>query len=428
MLKNKYASTSLACLVFFVFHGFQVQANKAESLFLTISNTVAHAYPFIVYDSNYLHLSPKAELCFDPFFAQLDALKNDTNAKSIQIFHLGDSHIQADFFSNRLRDHAHTFVKLPQQCLRNFIFPYSIAKTNSASAYHFDYGGIWNCTKSTKNKAQGDLGVVGMRLETQDSSAWITISHLNAEGLNQNLSTCKVYHNFGTSIPIPSLWIKQVEILGQSYPELGYTEFQIHKKIDSLEFHFERTAKDSQILFIHGFELSTSSPTCYINNFGVNGASLKSVLACNLLFNQLKISQPNLIILSFGTNDIYQQFDKEIFRTQYQQLLDSIFSSLPSVSIILTTPADFLRSKKYKVPELKEIAKCIQELANTYHCAYWDFYEIGGGYNSMQKWYQAGLANKDKIHFVKNGYQIEADLFFEAFYKAYTQSINKQQP
>lgn len=397
-------------------HGKLVENKTNKCSLLTTPNE----YSFIAYDSNYLVIPPSAKPIFDKLFSEIQALVENNAHNVIQIFHFGDSHIQADFFSNRIRENADKYFAFSENCFRNFVFPYNIAKTNSLTNYRTTYGGVWNNQKSTLLKDSSDLGMVGMRLETFDSSAWIKICRLHQNDQKLKLASCKVYHNFGSGIPIPTL----ENAKSVSYPDLGYTEFVINGMQDSFCFRFEREIQDTEYLYIHGFEFTPFSPLCCINNFGVNGASLSSMHRCNLLWSQLNISTPNLIILSFGTNDIYKKFDKEKFINEYSVLLDSIEANSPYSAIILTTPADFMRSQKYDVQELKEVSSCIKELAHKHHCAYWDLYEIGGGYNSIQKWYNAGLANKDKVHFLKSGYQVQADLFFDAFYQAYSQYIN----
>lgn len=58
-------------------------------------------------------------------------------------------------------------------------------------------------------------------------------------------------------------------------------------------------------------------------------------------------------------------------------------------------------------------------LAKESNGAYWDLFEIMGGLNSIRLWERAGLAQRDKVHFTKKGYHLNADLLFIAFRDAY---------
>ena len=59
------------------------------------------------------------------------------------------------------------------------------------------------------------------------------------------------------------------------------------------------------------------------------------------------------------------------------------------------------------------------KLAKEYNGAYYDLFEVMGGLNSIRLWERAGLAQKDKVHFTRKGYQFNADLLFVAFREAY---------
>lgn len=61
----------------------------------------------------------------------------------------------------------------------------------------------------------------------------------------------------------------------------------------------------------------------------------------------------------------------------------------------------------------------MMNLAREYNGAYWDLFEIMGGLNSIKLWERNGLAQKDKVHFTRKGYYLNADLLFVAFRNAY---------
>jgi lysophospholipase L1-like esterase len=49
----------------------------------------------------------------------------------------------------------------------------------------------------------------------------------------------------------------------------------------------------------------------------------------------------------------------------------------------------------------------------------YDLYAVMGGYKSIYKWYKAGLAAKDKVHFNGRGYNILASMMFDAINRSY---------
>ena len=59
-----------------------------------------------------------------------------------------------------------------------------------------------------------------------------------------------------------------------------------------------------------------------------------------------------------------------------------------------------------------------------YEAAVWDQFDIMGGLRSMQKWQNEGLAQRDKVHFTKDGYILIGDLLFNALIERYIEHID----
>jgi lysophospholipase L1-like esterase len=187
------------------------------------------------------------------------------------------------------------------------------------------------------------------------------------------------------------------------------------QKADSLQKNFT----------LYGIELDNDDPGVICSAVGINGAEISSFLKCNLLEAQLKILNPEWIIISLGTNDAYSKnFDKNSFENHYNQLIERIKHTLPNSFVLLTTPADSYRRKRYPNPDMMVAKQVIMDLANRNNCAVWDLHEVMGGYMSMKKWQIAGLAAGDKVHFSKAGYELQGDLLFNAFLKAYDRFID----
>ena len=64
-----------------------------------------------------------------------------------------------------------------------------------------------------------------------------------------------------------------------------------------------------------------------------------------------------------------------------------------------------------------------KSLAKKHNAAVWDLFEVMGGLGSIKDWIAAGLANSDKIHLLKPGYELVADLMFNALMQAYDQHL-----
>lgn len=113
---------------------------------------------------------------FEKLFNKMDDLVFE-NRGQIKVLHIGASHIQADLISGRIREH---FVKeYPGSSAgRGFVFPYSVAKTNTPASYASSYKGIWesnmNIRKNAANSLQ--LGLLGIAISTTDPRAEFTLN------------------------------------------------------------------------------------------------------------------------------------------------------------------------------------------------------------------------------------------------------------
>jgi len=142
--------------------------------------------------------------------------------------------------------------------------------------------------------------------------------------------------------------------------------------------------------------------------------------------DQLRILKPGWVILSLGTNDAYPlHFIKEEFITNYITLVKKIREADPDIPVLLTVPCDSYRRHRYDNSNLVWAREAILEVAKQTDCAVWDFYSLMGGPKSIMQWYKAGLVARDKLHFNKQGYLIQADLLFEAFMEAYSSFIDQ---
>jgi len=79
-----------------------------------------------------------------------------------------------------------------------------------------------------------------------------------------------------------------------------------------------------------------------------------------------------------------------------------------------------------KNPDLKIAKETMIEYCQKNNLAYWDLYEIMGGYGSMAKLFAAKLSAKDKVHLNGLGYTVEAELFYKALMDGYEKYIKNK--
>ena len=170
----------------------------------------AYYYDFVKYGENKLYVPHDSVL--DHFFKQLDSLSTHQDRK-VNVVHFGDSHIQADFFSNVMREN---FINEPYfgNGGRGFLFPYRIAHTNNPYHYYSGYTGTWKGYRNSILRDKSEYGVAGITAKTNSSSSTFSIKMNSWEG-------SKVYFSSN-----------EAKVF---YPVLDSTSFDIYLKIgDSL--------------------------------------------------------------------------------------------------------------------------------------------------------------------------------------------------
>ena len=378
-------------------------------------------YSFINYDKNVFQL-PENDTTFQQLFFRFDSLVVFGKG-NIQIVHLGGSHIQADMYTHVMRTRLQS-LSLDMNGGRGLIFPYSMAHTNNPSNYSVRYTGNWEYCKNIQQNSGCTLGLTGMAVYTHDNLSRITINPNTSDSTNYCFDKVRVFHE-----PTPyqlSAVVGNTNIPGYYDTLAGCTVFEYNEPARVFQLEIEKDSLYQDLGFaLLGIELIHNGPGLMYHALGVNGAMLSSFLRCELYEKHLKAINPGLVVISIGTNDGYtRRFDEDKYKREYRELLTKTLEAVPDAALLLTVPNDSYLYRRYANTNTEKMEKIILELAREYNCAVWDFYEIMGGLNSAQTWYNMGLMRYDRIHFNKKGYRLKGELFFSAFLKAWEQHLN----
>lgn len=161
---------------------------------------------------------------------------------------------------------------------------------------------------------------------------------------------------------------------------------------------------------------------------GVNGATCGSFSTPERL-QQVADLHPDLVILSFGTNEAHAyRYSPEEHRRQLDGLVNRLRQTCPGVCFLLTTPPGaYVRGgRKGKVvnPRTPRVVATELDYAARHGLAVWNLYDIvGGAKSACRNWVAGNYFQRDRIHFTHEGYRMQALLFHEAFIKAYNQYV-----
>ncbi len=359
---------------------------------------------------------------FTAFYKKIDELKKGER-KVVNILHYGGSHIQAGFWSETLMEGFQNMGNFTGGGL--FVFPFKIAKTNSPHFYASFTNGNWKRCRCALNKEMcNDLGMAGVAVITNDSANTFGFK-LMPNTHHKNFNSVKVYHNFNASFEFSINQQIGNPFIRRDVKEKGFTEFIFETFIDSLNFTLIKKDSVTKDFMMRGFSVENSNPGFYYASMGVNGASSNSYLRCPNLINELKSITPDLVIFSLGVNDTQgKDFTKQEFMANYDSLITLIKTASSNCAILFTTTTDNYVRRKTANKRPMKAEEAMFELMEKHHAAVYDLYAVMGGYKSIYKWYKAGLANKDKVHFNGRGYKLLGGLMVDAINKSYQFNTN----
>ena len=167
-------------------------------------------------------------------------------------------------------------------------------------------------------------------------------------------------------------------------------------------------------------------------DMGINGAS-------SVTFTrpprpaQIAARHPDLLILSFGTNESHgKRYSVADHYRQMNELLSAIRARMPEVPILLTTPPGSYesirrsrRQRSYNInPRTVRAVQAICRFADEHRLAVWDLYDIVGGESrACLNWQEAELMRPDHVHYLPEGYAIQGGLLGQALLRAYNDKV-----
>ncbi|HNW55377.1 MAG TPA: GDSL-type esterase/lipase family protein, partial [Bacteroidales bacterium] len=194
----------------------------------------------------------------------------------------------------------------------------------------------------------------------------------------------------------------------------------ITKPTNFVRIQAEQTSESQQTATMQGIILKNSRPGVLYHSVGINGAHFSDYNTSPLFFAQLSTLQPDLVIISLGTNEganVKITVDEVV--ASVGTMVQKIRSLNPGACILITTPVDDFFRKKYKNPYLEAVQRALKQSAVAENVACWDMYTVGGGFGSCSGWRKAGLMQSDGVHFSKTGYALQGDLLYNAIIDSY---------
>ena len=384
---------------------------------------IAQQPPCVHVDRAGLHF-PGSRDAQDHFYGLLDSLMAGSG-RSVNIWHVGGSHVQAGHFSYRLQERLTTMAD-SLKGERGFIFPYRIAKTNSDKSFRTSFTGEWlsAMAASTHKDLNPRFGIMGIAAQTSDSLATVGI------GLNISADTLWRFNRFRILGYASSPDVRPYLVSGTDTLDFVIDQetqsylFDLPAETDTVTIGFH--IPEGQSFTLTGTEPISGRKGINYYCSGVNGARLTTWLEqCPDLPRDLQLVKPDLAIFAVGINDSACKavdFKPEVFKENYRRLIRLIREQSPDCAFVFITNNDSYRyisrgmTYNHNGPTVQ---KAMFELAKEYGAAVWDVFDIMGGKDSVIKWRNAGLVKSDRLHFTQEGYVLLGDMLYNALVDDY---------
>lgn len=375
------------------------------------------AYPFLNLAANRIE---NATIGLQRFYQRLQQLPLHPArlpGGRVAIVHLGDSHLQADDYSGRVRlELQRTYGNAG----RGLVFPYAVARTNGSPTYFTTAtGGTWRVKRVT-NLPDSSLpvGVAGISLSTPDSGAGFALRLPLLRRPDYRFTQLTLLRQPGPAAFDWQVLSRHQEPLG-TLPGLGQSvaaPLRLDSLRDFVALRATRRRPNQSTGLLYGLLLENDQPGILYHGIGVNGAAVRQYNRNPLFFEQLPLLNPDLIIVSLGTNDAFipGRFTPTRFAGQLDTLVSGLRQRCPQAEILLVSPADSYRNRRDRNPDLARLAAVLRTYAQQHDLAYWDFAAVQGGYGSMGQWRTSGLALNDFVHFSTKGYDLQGYLLYRA--------------
>ncbi len=348
-----------------------------------------------------------------------DQLRAHQKPNKIRITHVGDSHVIADIWTSHLR-------KLFQAKFgdggRGWVLVGKGWRSFAQSQISYQQIGSWHIDTLKGGIDDGFLGLAGCSFSSDDSQNKLII---NTHRKSQKSNFDQLFiHTLGQAqggrikVKIDG---KQQDLKSTFSPQLNIQNhaFELYRPATQIELS---PIGDGEVRFL-SMSIEKKQGGLIYDALGLNGAQAKHLLRNQrrALFQSLALVKSNLLILSYGINELFSgAFEKTSYFEHMDYLLNALLvdeNNQRTTQSCLITGAFSAAKNGEKLSKMSDQYQIQKQLAQKYHCAFWDSNQAMGG--DIIDWQNQGLAQKDGVHLTYQGYEKVAKLLYEALMDLY---------
>ena len=353
--------------------------------------------------NSFLLSTSRLDSCMINFF------NSEKNGEQFSILHLGDSHVQGPKWGMRIRDNFAGYLPTGKS---GFFFPYKEVKSYSPKGLSSLTEGTWhggNWLRPGKTETMS-FGGYALTLIENNGSLFL---QFDETFWSKKTNSIALWYK-GKHPVVDSSWKKTAESSNKN--GINYSIYTVNEKVvGRLESRSIRIRPDSVPWTFLGGELITSDSGLVYHKCGVVGAQLTHLLTnVKNIEEDIKELHPQLVILSFGTNEAYNDgLDTLVYENKLAQFMQKLNFCLPSCAFLVTTPPNTKSTNRN--PKYEDfMVRVLKRQSQLNNWAVFDLFTAMGGKNSWTNWLKSGLMAKDQLHFSSTGYELQGDLLSAA--------------
>ena len=367
-----------------------------------------------------------------PFFEKLQS----ANSRKVRIMHYGDSQIEADRISGRLRERlqkefggngsgAYAVIPATRKISIQNKLSYSWRRFTGFGPYidtsvnHKNYGALFSFCKILEDTTVLDSNSKfnGILKIYRPKKAY---KHC------RNYQQVNIYYSALEKVKL-KYTLNDTVVFDDTLPKkngIAKKTILVNKAPESLEIQF----KSSISPLIYGISIEGLNGVV-VDNIPLRGASGTEFakISYKSLQQMHELLDPSLFILEFGGNAIphIKTNDRaERYGRYFKKQINKIKKINPKAVVLIIGPGDMAKKDKTDLVSFSYIEKVRDELkkaAFETNSCFWDMYLNMGGENSIIDWANKtpSLAAKDYIHLTNAGARKIADFFIEDLMRDY---------
>ena len=362
----------------------------------------------------------------DHYYRALRALELGQHASTVRVLWLGDSHAAADYWPNAVRArlqrrfgaggpgflnlglkrYRHADVVVKQQGPWR-VEPGPPAARNRQGDGVYGLGGIRTVPLAPGSRATVSLSPGAVRGEAH----WKLFARLDEEqsGLTVRLgsTTRTLKHRPDASSTEPF----GVELVGEA-TDILVVEAPVGRPR------------------LFGAIVEGEASGVVIDTLGINGARVATALAWAQPSWQSAVAarDPDLVIVQYGTNEVFDALAPDRYTEQYDALLERIAQASPRAACLLVGPTAVGRGGVEAQQRAARIEAVQRATAASWGCLFFSAALAMGGHDGFGRWSQLSppLAAHDGVHLTPAGYQAIGEAMADMLLEQYERFIGTQ--